>query len=90
MSSTLYIQRTPKPSRDIKHFKLPIKAIIAKKYYEHDGSLGGGKITLNANELSWFEGILAAGNFDEKERNDLDFIIQILRDGETIDMWFEA
>lgn len=90
MSSTLCIRKTPKPTKDEWHFKLPIKSLIARKFYDHDGSLGGGRITVGAEHLEWLEGILAAGNFEPKDRKDLEAIVQILRDGDTFDMWFEV
>ena len=53
-------------------------------------SLGGGLLTLGRSDLDWFEGILAAGNFDKADRADLEKVVQILRGGDTIDMWFEV
>lgn len=90
MSSTLCIRRTPKPEPDEWHFKLPLKGILARKFYDHDGSLGGGMITIGDEHLSWFEGLLAAGAFDKKDKADLLAIVEHLRDGGSIDMWFEV
>jgi hypothetical protein len=90
MSSTLIIRKTPKPSKSGEMaFKQPLKGFIGRKFYGHDGSCGGGIITVGADHLEWFEGILAAGNFDKSEREDLEKIVSLLREGETIDMWFE-
>lgn len=88
MSSTLIIRKTPKPNKKEWGFKHPVKGMIARRFYDHDGSLGGGRITVGPECLAWFEGLLAAFSGDKKERKDLDAIIQILRDGDTIDMWF--
>lgn len=90
MSSTLCIRKTPKPDKNQWHFKLPIKSFIAKRYYDHDGSCGGSMITIHPSELPWFEGILEAGNFDAKDRKDFEKVVQVLRDGDTIDLWFEV
>lgn len=90
MSSTLCIRKTPKPDKNEWHFKLPIKGLIARRFYDHDGSLGGNLLTIGAEHLAWFEGILAAGKFAETERRDLEKIVEVLRDGDTIDMWFET
>ncbi len=90
MSSTLCIRRTPKPDKNELHFKLPIKQFIGRRYYGHDGSCGGGLKTIGPEDLPWFEGILAAGSFQESERRDFEKVVQILRDGDTIDMWFEV
>lgn len=89
MSSTLVIRRTPTHKKDWS-FKLPIKGLIARKFYDHDGTCGGGMITVGQDHLEWFEGVLAAGNFEDKDRKDLEAVVQILRDGDTIDMWFET
>lgn len=90
MSSTLMIRKTPTPDKDEWHFKLPVKIYIGRRFYDHDGSCGGGLITVNASELPWFEGVLAAANLDADDRRDFTKVVEILREGGTIDMWFEA
>lgn len=90
MSSTLCIRRTPKPKDEDWHFKLPIKGLIGRRFYDHDGSLGGAQITIGPEELPWFEGILSAGNFEKKEAKDLAEIVEHLRKGGSIDVWFEV
>lgn len=90
MTSTLCVRKTPQPVKDQWHFKLPVKALIARKFYNHDGSLGGGEITVGPRDLEWFEGILAAGSFSREDHADLEAVIQVLRDGGSIDMWFET
>lgn len=91
MSSTLCIRKTPKPPRSNEwHFKQPIKGVLARKFYDHDGSLGGGMLTVGPEHLEWFEGVLAAGNFESSEKRELESVADVLRDGGTIDMWFES
>ncbi len=90
MTSTLCMRKTPKPSKDGWHFKVPIKSIFARRFYDHDGSLGGGMITIGATDLSWIEGVIAAGSFDKKEISELHAICDHIREGGTIDMWFES
>ena len=90
MSSTLCIRKTPKPTKEQWHFKYPIKGLIARKFYDHDGSLGGGTITVGPEHLEWFEGVLAAGSFDKSEAREFEEIVGVLRDGGTIDMWFDV
>lgn len=91
MTSTLCIRKTPTPTKDVLYFKLPVKQWIARQFYDHDGSLGGGTITVGQEHLGWFEGCLAAGRFDDAgERRDFEKVVEILRAGGTIDMWFEV
>lgn len=90
MSSTLNIRRTPRPSSDDWHFKQPLKGLIARKFYDHDGSLGGGMITIGPDNLEWFEGVLAAGQFENTDRRDLEQMVEHLRVGGSLDMWFDC
>ena len=90
VSSTLCIRRTPKPDDDEWHFKLPVKGLLARKFYDHDGSLGGGMQTIGPEHLEWFEGVLAAGQFDNGDGAKLHQVVEVLREGGTIDMWFET
>lgn len=93
MSSTLFIKKTPKQDHSI-GFKLPIKGAVGRRYYDHDGSLGGGLITVAPADLPWWEGLLegmVAGSIGDKEdRRDLEKVVKMLRDGHSIDMWFEV
>lgn len=89
MTSTLYIRQTPAKSRSNWHFKLPIKGFIGRRYYDHDGSLGGNLITIGPEHLEWFEGILVAANLEKSDRRDFETVVNILRDGKTIDVWIE-
>lgn len=93
MSSTLIMRKTPLPEKNSEvDFKLPVKGIIARRFYDHDGSLGGGIITINDSELPWFEGLLAGGitGASAKDVSDLERMCNVLRDGGTVDMWFEV
>lgn len=91
MSSTLYIRKTPKPEPEGWHFKQPVKQYFGERFFGHDGSLGGdGVVTIGAEHLGWLEGVVAAGRFDDRERRELNEIIEVLRDGDTVDIWFEA
>lgn len=92
MTSTLIFRKTPKPSDNEIYFKVPVKAIIAARYYDHDGSLSGRLITLGSDDLPWFEGVLAGGLFqcDAKDRADFERVVEMLRDGESVDMSIEC
>jgi len=90
MSSTLVMRITPKPTKNGWHFKQPIKGMFARRFYDHDGSLGGGVFTLTSDHLDWIDGVIAAGRFDDKDAKDLEAIAKAIRNGETVDMWFEA
>ena len=89
MSSTLFIRKTPTPKSNW-GFKQPIKGFIGRRFYDHDGSLGGGIITVGSSHLAWFEGILAAAKLDKPERREFEKVVEVLRSGKTIDMWFES
>lgn len=90
MTSTLIIRKTPKvPNTREWNFKHPIKGFIGRRFYDHDGSLGGNLITIGPEHLEWFEGILMAAHLDERENKEFETVVKILRSGETIDVWFE-
>lgn len=90
MTSTLCIRKTPVRKDDAWTFKNPIKSFIGRRFYDHDCSLGGGTVTVGPENLGWFEGILLASmSLPNPELDDFIEIVDILRDGGTIDMWFE-
>ena len=89
MTSTLCICKTPVPPRDNWCFKHPIKGFIGRRFYDHDGSLGGGEITIGPEHLEWFEGILTAANLNEREHKEFEAVVAVLRSGMSIDIWFE-
>ena len=90
MSSTLCMRKTPEPTKDEWHFKMPVKSVFARRFYDHDGSLGGGMITIGPDDLSWLEGVLGAGNFDAKDTKHLREIRDHIHEGGSVDMWFEV
>lgn len=85
MTTTLMIRKTPTRTPKGLHFKQPIKGIIAKRYYGHDGSLSGELLTLGSNDLQWFEGVFDSHPDDK----DLKTVITYLKEGHTIDLWLE-
>lgn len=89
MSSTLIIRRTPQRSEKEWAFKLPVKGWIASLCGGNE-FLGGGQ-TFTAADLGWFEGVLAAGNFSTlEERRKFNEVVEVLREGGTIDVWLEG
>jgi len=92
VSSTLCFKKTPTDIKEIGHCKLPLKAIFARRYYDHDGSCGGGEITLTGNDLEWLRGVRDGMN-DGQDKDDVRLmakIIQLIEGGDTVDMWFEV
>ena len=91
MTSTLCIRKTPAIIKASNwSFKHPIKGYIGRRFYDHDGSLGGDLITIGPEYLEWFEGVLlAANNLDKREHKDFEAVVKVLRSGSTIDMWFD-
>lgn len=94
MSSTLYIRKTPKPQSNKQYyFKQPIKSIISRKYYGHDGCGGGYIKTISPTDLDWFEGVLAANNYYSSDKSDVEqfeIIVNFLREGNSVDIWIEV
>ena len=88
MTSTLCIRKTPSTTSNW-HFKLPIKGFIGRRFYDHDGSLSGSLITIGPVHLEWFEGVLVAADLEKSERRDFEKVVNVLRSGNTIDMWIE-
>jgi hypothetical protein len=90
MSSTLYFRKTPKAPAEFGSFSQPLKGVFARRFYDHDGSLGGDLITLELRHLEWVCGVRDSGVGDRGDRKTLDMIIEALKSGETVDMWFEC
>ncbi len=91
MSSTLHIRKTPTPSdAPVWDFKQPVKGWFGRRYYDHDGSLGGNLITIPPTDLPWLEGLLLAGNIEYGDRQALERIAELLRGGDCIDIWFST
>ena len=88
MSSTLSIRKIPTTKNWL--FKQPIKGFIGQRFYNHDGSLGGDIITIGPDHLAWFEGILVAAKLEKSERKNFERVVEVLRNGETIDIWFNV
>lgn len=88
MTSTLCARKTPRPTKDKWHFKQPVKGIFARRFYGHDGSLGGQLMTIGADDLSWLEEVIGAGGFSKKDMKDLRAIRDYIHDGGTVDLWF--
>lgn len=90
MSSSLHFMKTPEPDEELGSCKLPLKAVFAKKYYDHDGSCGGGLETLGMSDLEWLHGVYAGGGIKDDQLKLLQDIISIIEGGKTVDMWFEV
>lgn len=62
MSTTLYWKKVPKKECNLGHEKHPLKGILAKKYYDHDGSLNGcEKILTLSKDGEFIEALMFAG-----------------------------
>jgi hypothetical protein len=90
MSSTLYFRKTPKNLESFGYLKQPLKGAFGRKFYGHDGSGGGDKLTLQPCHLDWLRGVRDSGVGDEKERDLIHKIIELLENDEWVDMWFEC
>jgi hypothetical protein len=90
MSSTLHFMKTPRPEEELGSCKVPLKSIFARKYYDHDGSCGGGLMTLGVVDLEWLKGVRDAGSIQGDQMRLLRDIITLIEEGETVDMWFSV
>jgi hypothetical protein len=62
MSTDLFYYPTPKPRQATLSRALKYK--IARKYWGHDGSIGGEPITLTMDDIPYLEGIRDASEHD--------------------------
>jgi hypothetical protein len=71
---------------------MPLKAIFAKKFYDHDGTLGGRTEVLAPEHLDWLRGV--KDSIDNGDNDDdvglLNKIIAVLEDGGYVEMWFNV
>lgn len=86
MSSSLY-WRPVKPIKRHGGYGHPLKGIIAKKFYGHDGSLSGGDITLDETHIKWLEGVKDALYDCVDDANEL---IDGIRQYGEIAIWIES
>jgi hypothetical protein len=88
MSSTLFISKNV--SNKNLSFGQPLKGIIGRKFYNHDGSCGGELITVGSEYLDWFEGVLAAYPEFEGDYRELEKVVDMLREGHSLDIRIET
>lgn len=79
MSTSLYYKPHIDPELG-EALSFELKKAIAPRYYDHDGSLGGGWYVLDEGEIPFLEGLLAAGIEDAK------VLIDAIRQYETIEI----
>jgi hypothetical protein len=88
MTTNLHAKKTPEPQETDWVYGIRFKQIIARKFYDHDGSCSGDLITLGLSEVEWFEGVFDAIT-DKEDRNGLQWVIDVIRSGGSIDLWIE-
>jgi hypothetical protein len=88
MSSTLHFRKTPRALKEIGSCGLPLKRVFARKFYGHDGSLGGDVIRMDEEELEWLKGVRDSEVGDDSDQRLLDKAIELIESGKSIDMWF--
>jgi hypothetical protein len=66
VSSSLYY-RPPQPKPEGYHLGYALKWALAGKYYDHDGSLTTDWFTLSQRDISFLEGVAAAGSDETKK-----------------------
>lgn len=91
MSSTLIARVNPLPTDEKEwHFGQQLKCVFARRFYDHDGSLGGGRMTLDDQHLDWMEGVRDGWGTDDDQLQRLCEMIEQIKEGRTIDIWFEV
>ena len=68
MSTLLKVRKAPVRVDSTSTIGHPIKGIVAKRFWGHDGSLCGAPIIVTDKDLDWFEGVLAASVSKEDRR----------------------
>jgi hypothetical protein len=83
MSTSLYYLPVI-PTKKLGGFKNPLKAIISKKFLNHDGSLGSNRFTLDYDHIEYIEGLVDAGI------EDADKLLSAIREYKMIEIWTEG
>ena len=88
MNDTLCIRFKPTPSSTrVWYFERRIAEMLSNKYLGNDRPYGS-KIMIPAEEVGCFENILSSNpSVCEREIENLEEIINILKEGHSIDMW---
>jgi hypothetical protein len=86
MSVSLCFRKTPKKVKEIDSCGHPIKGIFARKFYGHDGSLNGEKVTLDDEYLDWLYGVRDMLNSND-DVTTINKMISIILAGRTVDIW---
>lgn len=67
----------------------PVKGIIAKKFFGHDGSCAGGPIEVDSGALEWFYGVLDATT-DKEVESAMRELIEAIEEYGSIALFFES
>lgn len=88
--TSIYARKTPVPDTTPIELAEGLAAILKEELW--GGShLQRGKITLGSSRLQWFEGLRAGlyRRLDERGRTHLMMIVDLLREGQSVDLWIE-
>ena len=87
MSSTLHAEEIRVPE-DLKtwYFTCPVKNMISKRYFGHDGSCYNGEMLIDEECLIFLEGIAVAltEKHEKSDRKELEQIIRFVKKGGII------
>ena len=81
MSSTLYWRPAPKDVPPAEGLPYELKKAIARRFWDHDGSLHGDEIEVGAAEVPYLEG-LSDGGVDGAEE-----LLQAIREHGRVLLW---
>lgn len=87
MSSTLHMQPVPRLRPKSEQLSFYLKKVIARRFWEHDGSLSGDKVRIEYSDLAvrgYLEGLVDAGVEDAEE-----LLTAVVQHG-AVDVWIAS
>lgn len=81
MSSTLYWRPAPKDVPPAESLPFELKKAIARRLWDHDGSLHGDEVTIGSDMVPYLEGLEDAGVDGAVE------LIKAIRDHGSVLLW---
>ena len=87
MSSSLYWE--PCIEQDNKSLCDPLKYIFARKYWDHDGSLGGHPIQLNDADVPYLNGV-RDGTSNKDIKRDIETLLEAITEYRAVIIYIDG